>query len=91
MVLYVEFLKLFVYFMSKITNHTGQQLVSASEKWLYILRKKSSWGLSHIGVRDSILRFSRGNEDASKCGTKQKKCLKRGLFRFQKLGYLRHI
>lgn len=32
MVLYVEFLKLFVYFMSKITNHTGQQLVSASEK-----------------------------------------------------------
>lgn len=40
MVLYVEFLKLFVYFMLKITNHTGQQLVSASEKWLYILRKK---------------------------------------------------
>jgi len=32
MVLYVEFLKLFVYFMLKITNHTGQQLVSASEK-----------------------------------------------------------
>lgn len=91
MVLYVEFLKLFVYFMSKITNHTGQQLVSASEKWLYILRKKSSWGPSCIGVSDSILWYSRGNEEASEWGTLKKKCLKRGLFRFQKLGYLRHI